>query len=339
MRSLAAVVPPEHAERVRAALHLLGRLRTDLKVAHPGGMVAFPVTEGSEPLPDGAELREEEFRPTPGARPSTYRELLPWSEAEAQRLPRAFDVVGDVVLVRLPDGVAGRAAEVGEALLRFVPSARVVAWDRGVQGTERVRSLERIAGTGPFRTRHRENGLELDVDPGKAYFSPRLAREHARVAAAVRPGERFADLCCGIGPFALHAARDGRAGTITAVDSNPNAIALLRENLERLGLTARVRVVEGDLEAFLPSAGVSDRIVLNLPHEGIKYGPSVSAKVARGGTLHLYGITRRAEGPARGAEIRETLVPARGWTFTEHHVVHPYAPESDLMAFTFVRSE
>jgi tRNA (guanine37-N1)-methyltransferase len=338
MRSLAVRVPRGRGEEVRRALRSARLLRSDLRVGHAGDDLLFPVRASPSELPPEGRLVEADFEPTPSPAAASYRDLLDLPEPEAALLPRAFDVVGDVVLIRLPDELASRAAEIGEALLRFVPGTRVVARDRGVEGEERVRQLERIAGEGGFRTRHRENGLEIEVDLARAYFSPRLAREHARIASTVRAGERFADLCCGVGPFALHVARDGLASSIVAVDSNPEATALLRENLRRLGLEGRVRVVEDRLERYLTSAPVSDRVVLNLPHEGIKYVTSVSATVEHGGTLHYFEVTSRAGRESRAEELSGMLQPRGDWTAPEFHVVHPYSPTSDVVAFTLTRN-
>ncbi|MCI4330648.1 MAG: methyltransferase [Thermoplasmata archaeon] len=338
MKSPAVRVGPADAEALRQWLRGEGLLRSDLRVAHRDGDVVFPVTGVPPHLPATARGSEEEFAPSATRAAGGYRELAGLPEAEAARLPRAFDVVGDVVLVRIPTELAPRAEAIGEALLRFVPSARLVAWDQGVHGTDRVRRLVRIAGGGEFRTRHRENGLEIEVDPSRAYFSPRLAREHALVAGAVRPGERFSDLCCGVGPFSMHVARDGRAASIVAVDGNPEATSLLEQNLRRMGLRDRVEVRTSRLEEFLPGSGVSDRVVLNLPHEGIKYITSVGATVARGGTLHYFEVTRRAERDSRGTELVKMLEPNGVWSVAEHHVVHPYAPDADVVAWTLVRS-
>jgi tRNA (guanine37-N1)-methyltransferase len=338
MRSRALVVPRGRAEAIRRRLRATGGLRTDLEVLREGSDVVFPITDDAPVAGSDGEVLEREF-PVLEAPPAGYRDLVAGlPPAVSAHLPRAFDVVGDIVLIRLPQEVVPYRAEVGRALLRFVPGARLVGWDRGVHGVERRRRIEPIAGEGGFRTRHRENGLDLDVDLERAYFSPRLAGEHARVAAEVAAGERVLDLCCGIGPFALAIARDGRAREVAAVDLNPEAIALLRSNADRLGLAARIVPVVDDVERFLASATPVDRAILNLPHEGIKYLPSVARQVVRAGTLHYYEMIDRSIQRERPSEILSALPPAGEWELGSVRTVHPYSPSADLVALTFHRS-
>jgi len=334
----ALVVPRERGEEVRRQLREAGLLRRDLAIRREGGFLAFPLVEG-RPVPDGwGDLSEREFAPVPTASAGDYREQVDVAPEERSLLPRSFDVVGDIVLVRVPPELEHRAPEIGRALLEFVPGARLVGNDRGVRGAERVRSLERIAGSGDWATRHRENGLDLDVDLGRAYFSPRLAREHARVAAEVERGDHVYDLCCGVGPFALTIARDGRAVEVTAVDSNPEALALLRSSSARLRFRTPVRAVEAPVELFTASAEPVHRVILNLPREGIKYLPSVARTVARRGRLYYYEVTPRAETERRGEEVTRILDAPQCWTVVDRHVVHPYSPQADLVAYTLERS-
>jgi tRNA (guanine37-N1)-methyltransferase len=337
MKTWVVATSPGRAEEVRRALRAQGLLRKGFRVAHSPGEVLFPVHSVPTPTLEGTRAEERDL-PTESSKPQSYRELLHLEPGLQSLLPRAFDVVGDVVLIRLPVELELRAADVGAALLEFVPGARKIGWDRGVHGPARLRQLTTLAGSGPWRTRHRENGLEFVVDPEVAYFSPRLAGEHARIAAAVRPAETVWDLCCGIGPFALTAARRNVAGRILAVDSNPAAIALLRENAERLAVVARVESRNEALEEFLPSSGRADRVILNLPHEGIKYLPSVSAAVQPGGTLHYYEVTRRVDHSMRESVLVNQLSPAKAWSAGETRRVHPYSPQADLMAYTFHRA-
>ena len=337
MRATAVVVARRDAEAIRRQLKERGHLRSDLAVLHRGEEVAFAVTSAPTPVPPGARIEEHEFPEAMVSAARSYRDLLDLPTESRRLLPRAFDVVGDIVVVRLPDELAPHAASIGVALLEFVPGARLIGWDRGVHGVARVRRLERIAGDGPWVTRHRENGLELDVDLERAYFSPRLAREHARVAAEVRRGERVYDLCCGVGPFATAVAASGRAAEVEAVDLNPRAVELARTNIARVRSATRAIVREEPIEAFLATAPSCDRAILNLPHEGIKYLAQVVSVVRPGGTVHYYEVTDRRRQPGRSEELREMTEAGDAWRVPRPHVVHPYSPQSDLVAYTLER--
>ncbi len=333
------IVPRDRGEQVRRDLVAAGLLRSDLEIRHEGESLVLPLVEGPDGIPlSWGEVVERDFRESARKGPARYRDLLPWPEAEKDALPRSFDIVGDVVLIRLPDPLEPRKEAVGDALLRFVPGARLVGLDHGVHGPERRRRVERIAGSGPWRTRHRENGVELEVDVERAYFSPRLAREHARVAEDVRAGDRVYDLCCGVGPFSVTIAHLGRATSVTAVDANPEAIALLRDTLARYPFGGRVDAVGARLEEFLPAAPPVERVVLNLPHEGIKYLASVARTVAPGGRLYYYEVVSRTELGTRGVALMKSLVPVGKFAVVAEHVVHPYSPASDLVAFVLERS-
>lgn len=337
MKAAAWSVRRESAEQVRQELRDGGWLRDDLRVRRDDTTVHFPLRSHPDPPPREGSPSEAEFEELPPASPRSYRDLLEVPEADRDEFPKAYDVVGDIVLVRIPPEMSQQARNIGRALLEFVPGARLVARDLGVHGTERRRKLERIAGKGSFRTRHTENGIVLEVDVERAYFSPRLGREHARVAEAVRSGERVLDLCCGVGPFCLAIARAGKASSIVAVDLNPDAIDLLNVSRARVPGGERITPVLSPLERFLPTAGVADRVILNLPHDGIKYATSVVTTVAPSGTFHYYEVTERTSREGRPDALARLLGPPGSWTCRSSHTVHPYSPSSDLVAYTLER--
>ena len=338
MSSAGLRVPRLQGEAARRALAARGWLDEQREIRREGDHLVLPLKAPATALTEWGELVEREFSPIPPPGPSDYRELLDVPTELRAKFPRSFDVIGDIVLVRLPAELEDRRFEAGEALLTFVPGARIVGIDRGVQGIERRRHVDRIAGKGDWRTRHRENGLTLDIDVERAYFSPRLAREHERVAAEVRAGDRVHDLCCGVGPFALTIARDGRAGRVTAVDANPAAITLLRSTLKRSSFRVAVEPVESRLEDYLPRAEPGERVIFNLPLEGIKYLPSVRKVVAPGGRLYYFEVFPRTALTEREAMILRALGSVGSWAIRDRRVVHPYSPASDLRAFVLERS-
>ena len=337
MTARVLAVPRDRAEATRRWLKERGWLSAEFGVARRAETVFLPLTEDAAgPFPDGREEQVELAAQPIVAR--SYRDALTGlSPTEREELPRSFDVVGDIVLIRLTDRWSATAPQIGQALLRFVPGARKVGWDHGVHGPTRRHSLQPLAGQGSWRTTHRENGLSLSVDLARAYFSPRLAREHARVAALVRSGERVFDLCCGIGPFALTIARDARAREVLAADVNPDAIALLQENAQRLGVSGRIHAEVADVREFVGRSGRADRVVFNLPREGIMYLTSVSAAVERGGTLHFYEVMERSEAASRPGQLVALMPAPSEWRAEPPRVIHAYAPSADLVAQTLRR--
>ena len=338
MSSTGVRVARRRGEEARQQLLARGLLDDRLPILREGEFLVLPVKQNDPVLSDWGELVERDFPPLRGPGPSGYRDLLRLPAELRSKLPRSFDVIGDIVLVRIPAALEGERFAIGEALLSFVPGARVVGADRGVRGDERLRDVERIAGSGSWQTRYRENGLSFDVDVERAYFSPRLSREHERVAAEVKDGDSVYDLCCGVGPFALLIARDGRARSVTAVDANPVAIELLRATLRRSSFRVPVEPLTRRLEEFLPSAEPRDHVILNLPLEGIKYLASVARVVAPGGRLYYYEVTPRTELIERQAAIMTALGAHGSWSLRGYPVVHPYSPNSDLVAFVLERA-
>ncbi len=125
-----------------------------------------------------------------------------------------------------------------------------------------------------YLTGHREfMGLDLLVD--RRALIPRPETELLVEAALRDLSERLArdpgappvvaDIGVGSGaiPIAL-AVREPRLPCLYATDISPDALALARENAERLGVTGRITFLLGDLAAPLPEP--VDVLTANLPY-------------------------------------------------------------------------
>jgi tRNA (guanine37-N1)-methyltransferase len=330
VRATGVRVPRGEAEAARRRLLELGALRLDLQVARDGDDVVFPVAESCGPTLPTAPF---DFQPRE-VRPSGYQDLLRWPPDLLALAPRAFDQVGDIIVVKVPpelEGDAARVRELGEALLRF-NGARAVFHDRGVGGELRVRDLERIAGAGEALTQVAENGVRLWVDLSRAYYSPRLASERARVAAMVRPGEAVADLFGGVAPFGVQAAQ--RGATVDSVDLNPEAVELARRNVRDNGLAGQVRLWLGDAREVARELPPADRVVMNLPH-GARHFLDVAARVAKpAAAIHYHEILPPERAPERAMQVLDELDRC-GWggRLLRHRVVRNYSPQEAHVVF------
>lgn len=321
-------VPRAEAEATRRRLMELDVLRIDLAVSRDGDDVVFPVVEACGPhLPTAPH--EFEAR---AVRPSGYQDLLAWPAEMKALAPRAFDQVGDILIVKVPRELEDRAGELGRALLDFHPAARAAFHDRGVKDEFRVRDLVRIAGDGEPLTLVNENKARLWVDPSKAYFSPRLASERARVATLVRPGERVVDLFGGVAPLGVQAALAG--ASVDSIDLNPAAAGLARRNVALNGVEGRVRVHLGDARKVAATLAKADRVVMNLPH-GAKVFLDVAAGLAKpAATVHYHEILAPEAATDRVQAVADEL-GRHGWPCAprSHRVVRNYSPQEAHVAF------
>ena len=326
VKSPAVRVPRAEAEATRRRLLELDALRIDLNVAKEGDDVIFPVLDSCE-LPRLPTVQWEfESR---DVRPAGYQGLLPASLRPLA--PRAFDQVGDIVVVKVPPELQSQRTAIGDALLRF-HKARAVFHDRGVKDPFRVRDLERIAGAGEPLTAVHENGVRLWVDLSKAYYSPRLASERARVADVVEADEHVVDLFGGVAPFGIQAALKG--AHVDSIDINPDAVALARRNVNESKVEDRVRLHQGDARQVATTLGPADRILMNLPH-GASAFLDVAAKLAKPtATVHYHEILRNDRIEARQGELVQELQRlGRLARVTNVRVVRNYSPEESHMVF------
>ena len=285
-------VRTQDGEAAHRALVRAGALDPTRKSKVEDGWLFLPLAEGTGELVDlppvyhvvEVDLEERTMKPTslrdaPGLPPDLAAEVT-----------RSMDVVGDIAVLRLKDDLRTRAQEIGLALMDVHPRLRAVAVDDGVMGELRLRSLTVVAGEGPLVTVHREHGIELTVDLEQAYFSPRLATEHRRIADMVRPGERVLDMFSGVGPFAILSAKVGQPSEVHAVDLNERAAQLAEENAIANGVSDVVTVHQGDARQVVPRLGIFDRLVMNHPMGAVDFLDVALGASKEGAAIHLHVI-------------------------------------------------
>ena len=239
-------------------------------------------------------------------------------------LPHAIDFIGDIAVIEIPPELEPYKQDIGEAILKAHKRVKTVLSKWGaVSGVYRLRDFEVISGETRTLTVHREYGCVFHVDLAKAYFSPRLSYEHARIASLIQEGETVIDMFAGVGPFSILIAKKHTNTQIYAIDVNPDAHVFLKKNVVANRVIDKVTPILGDTRQIINEklAGVADRVIMNLPERAIEYVDvackSLKPKV---GIVHYYEFVKQPE-PIETA--KKSLAEAIRQTNRElHKIVH-----------------
>ncbi|MEM2977802.1 MAG: class I SAM-dependent methyltransferase family protein [Candidatus Hadarchaeales archaeon] len=238
------------------------------------------------------------------------------TEEELAKL-RAFDLVGDIGVLRLPPELLPKKREIGEALLRVHRHLRTVLLQVSpVKGEFRTRRLEVVAGEPRTATLHRESGCMFKVDLDKVYFSPRLAYERMRIAKQVREGEEVTNLFAGVGCYSIVIARHSGASRVYSVDKNPEAFRLMCENIRLNRVGERVIPFLGDAREVVSSQlrRRADRVLMPLPEAARQFvGTALEALKEEGGIVHFYDVGEEPDPFSPSISFLKREVERQGW--------------------------
>ncbi len=325
-KTKALCVPLPEAETVRRYLKKQHLLREDIKIVKERTCIYFPVVSKPKGLPDYPVVAKAfEIRKITA---HCYKDLLRLPKKLMEELPTSYDIVGSIILIKLPKTLLQYRTQIGNALIQTHKNIRTVCLTDPVSGELRTRNITIIAGKKQTRTTHTEYGLTFHVDAATTYFSPRLASERKRVASQVNPGEIVVDLFAGVAPFSIMIARFAKPKIVYAIDKNREAIDLAKENLKQNHVLETIEAIHADAkdaEKIIPTK--ADRIIMNLPFSAYKFfsvALSIAAPICK---VHYYDIIREEDIEGRITALKK-LAKKQKYILTEVviHKIKSYAP-------------
>jgi tRNA (guanine37-N1)-methyltransferase len=209
---------------------------------------------------------------------------------ENDELISAFDQIGDIIIVRIPESLLSKKEIIGEALLDQVKISRSVFYQASdVEGDFRTRNLEIIAGKDNTETEYKEFGCRFTVDVKNAFFSPRLSTERERIANLIQNDEIMTNMFAGIGMFSIMAAKRKKC-TVYSLDINPVASKLCETNIGLNKLTGKVISINGDATEIINNQlmNKSDRTLMLLPERSDEFLESAINTTKNEGIIHYY---------------------------------------------------
>ena len=212
------------------------------------------------------------------------------SDEDIKELVSAFDQIGDIIIVRIPDSLISKKKIIGKALLEQVKTAKTVFHQSSpVEGDFRTRNLELIVGDEKTETEYKENGCRFIVDVEKAFFSPRLSTERERIANLVNDNDVIINMFGGVGMFSLLAARK-KSCTVYNIDINPVASKLCEENIKLNKLKGKVISLNGDATKIIKEQlqDKADRVLMLLPERSDEFLDTAISSLKKNGVIHYY---------------------------------------------------
>jgi tRNA (guanine37-N1)-methyltransferase len=232
-------------------------------------------------------------------------------------IPKAYDMIGDIVIVDIPNELIEYKTIIGNSLYSLFPSINTVYRKASsVSGKYRIRQLEFLSGEQNCDTIHLEYGIKIAVNICETYFSPRLGDEHQRVANSVKEEECIVDLFTGVGSFPLHIAKKHDAN-IYAIDINENAIVCLEKSISINKLKGVIHPIQGDCREVVDKIPKADKVIMNLPSKSLDY-IDVACKIMKPkGILYFYYFSSEESPKEEMIERLEIELQKSNWKIRE----------------------
>ena len=210
---------------------------------------------------------------------------------ETAQVYSAFDQIGDIVIVKIPDGLMPKKSLIADAILANVKTAKAVfAQVSAVKGDFRVRDLEFVAGENRTVTEYKEHACRFKVDVARTYFSPRLSTERQRIAEMVGDNETIVNMFAGVGTYSVVIAKMNRTCRVYSIDSNSAASELDKVNAKLNKVQDRITSICGDAAEVIKErlAGQADRVLMPLPERAREFVDSAALALKDKGVVHYF---------------------------------------------------
>lgn len=226
------------------------------------------------------------------------------SKEELNSLPRGYQIIGDILLIKLNENLLKHKKIIGEKIIEILPYIHTVCLIIEIKRNIRKPKVEVIAGLKRTQTMNKEHGCKFFLDVSDIMWSQGNKNEKIRLMKAVKPKETIVDMFAGIGYFSIILAKYCRPKKIYAIDVNPKAIKFLRKNAWLNNVEEKIEILQGDCRKFANLLeGTADRIIMGYLFYTEKFLPCAFRIAKKNAVIHLHRTVKEEEINAIGKRL------------------------------------
>ena len=264
--------------------------------------IYFPVTEKYQ----GKTVKKEVKPRTRKLSAQPFKEVLKeiLNEEELEQAKTAYEVVGTIAIMEVPDVLEDKAKQIGEALLKSNPLLKtVVKKSSKHDGVYRTQKMTVLAGDNTKVAMYKENNCNITLDVEQVYFSARLSTERKRISEQVKKDEDILVMFSGAAPYPCILSKNTKAKEIIGIEINPKGHEYGLQNIKQ-NKNTNVKLFCGDVRSIAPQLHKTfDRIIMPLPKTAEEFLDITLPLAKKGCTIHMYAFYHEDEFKRATAEI------------------------------------
>ena len=163
--------------------------------------------------------------------------------------PRAFDVLGNIAIVKFPKKFKlSERKKFAENLLKKQKQIKTVLEKKGkVKGRLRKIQTRHLAGIKTKEVLYKENNCIFRFNIDSTYFSPRLSNERKEITSKIKKNDEVLVMFSGVSPFSIVIAKNSKSKVIS-VEINREANKYAKLNVELNKVKDDVEIVQGGVK-------------------------------------------------------------------------------------------
>jgi tRNA wybutosine-synthesizing protein 2 len=227
------------------------------------------------------------------------------SEEELNYLPKGYQIVGSILLIKLNKNLLKHKEIIGEKIIEILPYIKTVCLIKEIRKNIRKPEIEIIAGLKKTQTLNKEHGCKFLLDVSDIMWSKGNKNEKVRLMKIAKPKEIIVDMFAGVGYFSIILAKYSDPKKIYAIDINPKAIKYLRRNAWLNNVENEIEILQGDCRKFANLLeNTADRIIMGYLFNTEKFLPYAFRIAKKNAIIHFHRTVKEEEID----EIKEKLI-------------------------------